>query len=353
MAMEREIKMVGFCLVGGIGDAILLSPVIRDLGEKYGGVEVVIYDTNVSAIMDSLKLKYHIIKYDGRISTDRQVSSTHDLLKTRGISLAVWSAFRKDHEGFCNLFIAVDDSVRKIVDNKRDIYYRNLSKDMGKDILPAKIGGDNFEIIKFMSVEKDYYAQWRRFGIDVSHSDICFDVPEIKNDMLNDIVPYCILHDSRMSSDGRLCTKSWYRERWEVIVPYLKDNYGLNVIHFQSNGQTIFKGCLSSNDFLPKNKSFWDYFDLLRRSELYIGTDSWPAHAAIVLPKLKSLVLKGSVCYKLDHFSNYSSIIRKGECQCCEYLYLENCVFRDGKKTCMDEIKIEDVKDKIDSLMKV
>lgn len=342
-------NMVGFCLSGGIGDAILLLPVIQKLNSLYSGVEVVVYDQNIVVIIESIGVKCHLIEDYKRLSVSEWVLMTHNLLRSRGISLAVWSSFKTDHEGLCGLFLAVEDSAKKLVEDKRRLYYENLSKAIGKTVSSLKPRDNNLDVVKFMSEEKDFFAEWKRYGIDVSHSDVFLNSPDIKNEALDKLSPYCILHDSKMATDTTFCSKSWYLDRWEALVPYLKSR-NFNVIHFQSRDQSLFKGCLSSNDLLPEKRNFWDYLDFLKRSSLYIGTDSWPGHAAIVLKDNKFIILKGSVCYKWDHFSKYSTVIRKGKCQCCEYLSLEKCVFGNGQKGCMDKISINDVKEKIDLL---
>jgi len=343
--------MVGFCISGGIGDAILLSPIICRIRDTFSGVEVAVFDPNIVTIIELIGVKCHLIDSFIHLSADDMVSGTHSFLKSRGCSLAIWNCFRTDHDGFCNHFFALDSSFKELVSEKRFLYYKSLSEVMGKQISPVRRTDYNLEVARFLCSEKDYFADWKRYGFKVSHEDVTLKVPNINNEALEKLSPYCIVHDSKLDFNNvNGSIKAWFPDRWDEISEYLSTK--MNVIHFNNKNQKVFKGCIPVVEVLPEKRNFWDYFDFIRKSFLYVGTDSWPGHTAIFLPENKFLILKGAVSYRWDHFLKYSSIIRKGKCQCCEYLSLEKCIFGNGKKCCMEQITVNDVKENIDLFLK-
>ena len=336
--------MIGYILTGGIGDAILSLPVIEKissiLGEK---VIVVCFDPLVIQIF-----KYSNVEVRYKEITTFDIPQTiYNILPD--CSLAIWNRFEDDNDGFSSYFYALNkekiDFVRKI----RKVYYENLSKVIKRNVTNLKdevLKG----ILQFFSSEENYYVDWNRFGIDVSYDDLNIPIPDcvvLRNkSYVESIGPYCIVHDSKMFSPIQKL-KSWYPDRWERVIDFIQKELKIKVVHIHDSGQKIFPLTISHFDVIGTDAKFFDYLYLLSKAKFYVGTDSWPGHVAPFFPDVKFILLKGAVAKRWDHLRKYSTIIRKGNCQCCEYTLLEKCVFQNGLKTCMDKIIVEDVVNEI------
>ena len=123
----------------------------------------------------------------------------------------------------------------------------------------------------------------------------------------------------------------------------------MRMLHLRTSGQELFAGCEDCAEVLGREldgatPKFADYLGLLARCSLYVGTDSWPAHAAIKLPRTRFVLLKGAVSKRWDHEGRFSRIIRKSGCQACEGLPggYEECFWK-RERECMRSISVDEV----------
>jgi ADP-heptose:LPS heptosyltransferase len=340
--------MIGYIVTGGIGDAILSLPIIEKLKVFFNDEIVILcFDINCVPLLFYTKnqVKCHNVK---------KIFSTNEVYSfLQECSIVVWNRFESDNDGLNNYFYAIDDSKIDIIRRFRETYHKNLSKSLGREILDLR-KEDKLSLLTFLSSEENYYADWNRFGIDVSYDDLKIDIPQNtidKNEKnVKNLGSYCIVHDSRLYSSTQNI-KSWYFDRWQSATDFILKNFGMKVVQFHDREQLLFNGAISHTDVICPEAQFFDYLYLLSKSKFYVGTDSWPGHAAICFPEVKFILLKGAVAKRWDHFRRYSSIIRKGKCQACEYISLDECVFCRGKKECMNKIEVDDVLNEIKKIV--
>jgi ADP-heptose:LPS heptosyltransferase len=336
--------MIGYISTGGIGDAILSLPVIEKL-KSYFNDEVVVLCFDVNSIPLFQSTRNSVICHN----TKKLLSLDESYIFLKGCSLAVWNRFETDNDGFNNYFYALDSSKLSIVREMREKYHKNLSNFLGRQVYDLR-KEDQFSLITLFSSEENYYIDWNRFGINVSYNDLKPNIPQDVIDKnsknVDHLGEYCIVHDSRLYSSIQNI-KSWYFDRWQSVVDFILKNTGIKVVQFHDRKQVLFNGAISYTDVISSEAQFFDYLYLLSRAKFYVGTDSWPGHAAIFLPEVKFILLKGAVSKRWDHMKRYSSIIRKGKCQACEYISLEECTFGNGQKGCMKEIEVDDVVNEI------
>ena len=335
--------MVGFLVAGGIGDSILSLAMVGKLEDMFGEVVIVCFDRSLVPILSYRGNKVRCLHLTNMAS----VSVAYDLIKD--CSLAVWNRFECDNDGLSNYFYSLDKSTASIPQTMLGIYKKNLSKELGREVKSLEEEVRN-GIMTLFSSEENYYSDWNRYGFDVSYDDVFISVPYSvihKNKSKSDFIgKYSIVHDSRIFSSLQNM-KSWEEDKWKHVVDYLK-SIGHSVICFHNKGEKTIGNSFSCYDYLPEDFTFFDFLYLLSRSSIYVGTDSWPAHAAIFLQGPKFILLKGAVSKRWDHFRKYSTIIRKGRCQSCEYISLEKCIWQFGRKTCMKNISSSDVISEID-----
>lgn len=335
--------MIAFCLTGGIGDAIFSVPVINKIKEVFQDDVVVLYFDHRSTpiIKTSCAVDLRLIERDF-LSPDEVYSKISDC------NLAIWNTFKIDNDGHCNFFYAIDKSKIGIVRERRELYLNNLSAVCGRKITDirnhVKLG-----LMNFLSNEKDYYADFKRFGIDVSFEDVKLDIPQEVIDRnkksIDSLGNYRIVHDSRLSSHGKNMGffKSWYTDRWEELCEKLQeDNPYSIIVHMVSEDQKPFDRCMDHKKFIGKDAEFFDYLYLISRSDLYVGTCSWPSIAAIFLKRTKFVILRGPTIKRWDFGNKFSTIIRKGDCQACQGINYE-CPFGNSKRNCMKNITVEEV----------
>jgi ADP-heptose:LPS heptosyltransferase len=330
--------MIAFCLTGGIGDAILSVPIVRKIKEIFQqGVVVLYFDNRSTPIVKKMGA------YDCRL-IEKDTMSAHEVYgKIEDCEMAIWNTFKIDNDGQCNFFHALHDRCIPIVRERRELYLKNLSSMYGKEIKNMRehlLSG----LMEFLCNEHDYYADMKRFGIDVGYDDVNLEIPfdvVVRNKFVVDrLGEYSIVHDSRLSDEKNTMGffKSWYVDRWESVCQQL----GGNIVHMKSSGQKTFSGCVQHEDVIGGGATFFDYLYLLSRCKYYIGTCSWPSIAAIFLTGPKFTILRGPTIRRWDFGEKYSTVIRRESCQACQYINYE-CRFKDGKRMCMESITVDDV----------
>jgi ADP-heptose:LPS heptosyltransferase len=125
------------------------------------------------------------------------------------------------------------------------------------------------------------------------------------------------------------------------------------IVQFYRPGHELLTGAIPHTDVLGKKMSFYEVLSLIANSRLYIGTDSWPGHAAIYQRAPSYILLKGAVSKRWDHKEKYSDTIREGNCQFCERFvsHLGTCAFNPVEKECMKLITVEKVIERIDKAL--
>ena len=342
--------MIAFCMGGGIGDSILCLPIIRKLQCLFEEPMVVFYcDRNLTPILSTLDC------VELRLLETEWWDSQLDCVKkaVADCSLIVWNRFEADNDGKCNYFYANEDRWLGFVREKRETYRRNLSEELNRPI-----GDLEQEVYSGLMLElandSNYFSDWNRFGFDVGYGDVNMDVPEDVEQKfsarLSEIGPYAIFHDSRLPRPGEEAPhwiKCWYLERWNELVKIVKETYGYTAIQMVGGINPLFDGAIGHPDLIGDGATFFDYLCLLKNARLYVGTDSWPAHASIFLPDTKFVILKGPSVRRWDHYGKFNSVVRKGICQGCEYISLDRCVFGRGSRSCMESISVYDIQEEI------
>jgi ADP-heptose:LPS heptosyltransferase len=331
---------------GGIGDSILCLPIIRKLQAQFQETFVVFYcDRNLTPILSTLenvKLRFLDTQWwDSELQCVKSAVSD--------CSLIIWNRFEADNDGKCNYFYANDSRWIDFVREKRDLYSKNLSLELKRPIGDLEEEGHSGLMLE-LAYDSNYFSDWNRFGLDVGYDDVFMSVPEEieeKHDrLISSLGKYAIFHDSRLPVLGHTCEhwiKCWYIERWNELVSRVKEDFECEVVQIISGQNPRFEGAVLHPDIIGRTTSFFDYLCLLRHSFLYVGTDSWPAHASVFLPDTSFVILKGASVRRWDHFGKYSSVVRRGNCQGCEYISLDKCVFGRGSRICMESIKVDDV----------
>jgi hypothetical protein len=331
--------MIGFFQTGGIGDAILGTSVVRNLHDMYGEVTVFYCDHLVPQVYQGMEFVSDIVRSDISKFRDRDyISRLHPK-----IDFIVFNKFRKSVDGELNFFFPVKDSSVELCREYGKKYVLALSEKMGVkinsvyDISPSSLIG-------LFNSEDDYFSDWHRFGLNCSYDGVSIPIYEYTRQRnLSISLPerFIIFHDSRSPINGQSAypLKAWAVDRWRELYSMV-EGLGLPVIQFVSGGQKVFcDGIIPHYDVIGRDAMFQDYLYLLSRADVYIGTDSWPAHAAIFIDHPKYILLKGAVSRRWDHGGRFSKIIRIGKCQACEGPAVSSsfCLSQD-KNGCMQKI---------------
>ena len=330
--------MIAFFQTGGIGDAILGISPMKKLVEMHGKVILLYYDHLVPQVMQGV---------EGIVSM-RMVKETKPSIKTLSdivpeASMVVSNKFMKDHKGRLNFFLSLDEYMQFESDLMYGVYFRNFMRDFGLEFGKSLSMG----AVMDMSRECDYFADWRRYGIDVDYSDVEIPIHQYTIDRnesaVSEIGDFVVVHDSRLGS-GVPYVKAWTADRWNDLCGRLSDR-GLRIVQFVSDGQETFhESVVPHHSVIGKDAMFQDYLYLLSKSFMYIGTDSWPGHAAIFTTGPRYILIKGAVSRRWDHNEMYATIIRNGSCQSCEgpAFSAHSCMWG-MDAACMKSISVDDV----------
>lgn len=327
--------MIVFCLTGGIGDAIMGTAVIAGLKKRYGTVKVVHFEDLVQQVVPESERFPQDQLFDladvGRHYPDAQ--------------LAVINKFRKDNDGHLSFFYALNESMLSHVRMLRRIHLSGLASDMRRKRPLKSIGElDQLTLLRWMGAEDDYFADWCRYALSTGYDEVRLEHPFRSIAEAESLGDFAIVHDSRLPGpDGRssYLMKAWFPARWNALCSRLSKK--MPVVQIMSGDQLLFDGAVPHTDIIGADAVFTDYLNLLKMSRVYVGTDSWPAHAAICIRGPRFVVLKGAVAKRWDHGGRYSRIIRMGDCQACEGPRGANssCFWRNGSHQCMDLITVD------------
>jgi len=339
--------LLAFFQTGGLGDAILGTGPMRRLIEDHGPIVMAHCERLIPQVtqgMDGILFNYRI-----------KGSSTVDDMRRSlpGVTMVVANKFLADHRGRPSFFIPLHKSMEDEAEIRYLTYCNNFQRDFS---MPFAVENFSVETIRRMSAESYYFVDWNRFGFNVGYEDVRVDIHDYTRERnekgVDRLGKYVIVHDSRLVSGGTY-VKAWEYGKWEKVCEYLRE-MGLFVVQMMSSGQDKFHECVIPHcDIIGKNAMFQDYLYLLSRSAAYIGTDSWPGHAAIFLRDPKYILIKGGVSKRWDHNGSYAEIIRKGDCQACEgpTFTAHSCVWGRTDRECMSLITPEDVMERLKNVL--
>jgi hypothetical protein len=340
--------LLAFLQTGGIGDAILGTGPIKRLVNLYGPISMAYWERLIPQVTYGIEGIY----FNYRIKGSSTIDDMRSLLPN--VSMVVSNKFLSDHRGRPNFFIPLDESMWEFCDFKYETYCRNFERDFGMPFLPER--GMSIETIGKMSSESNYFSDWNRFEFEVGYDDVfveIFDYVKDKNEgSVSGLGEYIIVHDSRLERGGTY-VKAWEYEKWREVCERLL-SMGMKIVQIISPRQDRFHECVIPHyEIIGDGAMFHDYLYLLSRSNLYIGTDSWPGHAAIFTRKPKYVLIKGGVSRRWDHEGRYSEIIRKGKCQACEgpAFAAHSCTWGRTEKECMSLITPDDVMGRVESVL--
>jgi len=327
--------VIVYCQTGGIGDAIMGTAVVAALERRYRDeVKIVHFEDLVQQVVARSErfplAQLNDLAVVGDFYPDAQ--------------LAVINKFRKDNDGELSFFYALDRSMLGHVRLLRSAHMRGIL-----DILytsrtvESLYDFDSLRLLMMMNMETNYFADWRRYGFDVGFEDVHLDHPVYGIPAATALGDFAVVHDSRLPGSSGASSypmKAWYTSRWSRLCTRLAEV--MPVVQIVGADQPVFKDAVPHTEIIGTDAVFADYL-LLRQSRVYVGTDSWPAHAAICINGPKFVVLKGAVSRRWDHDGRYSRIIRVGDCQACEGPRGANsgCLWRGGSHQCMDSITVE------------
>lgn len=336
--------MIAFFQTGGIGDTILGLAVFKHLVEEYGDVAFLHYNHMVpQVIQGNCKPKFI------RKMTPTMCKDMDAVIKfVPEVDMVVFNKFRKDHEGKLNFFCPTSEAMNGEARMRRETYNKNFMNEYGLDF--GRV--DPLSLMNMFNSETDYFSDWKRYGIGVGYSDVGIDIHDYtvaRNvDAVSSLGKFAIVHDSKMPVNGESIypLKAWYMDRWKAVCDSMVHDFGVKVVQIMNGDQEPFSDSVIPHfDVIGKDAMFQDYLYMLSMSSLYVGTDSWPAHAAIFIDGPEYILLKGAVSKRWDHERRFSTIIRKGNCQACEgpLSASSNCIWKSGSRECMDMIAVSDV----------
>jgi len=342
--------VIAFFQTGGIGDAILGSAIIDRLIELYGRVALLHYNHLVPQVIQGREDLAFIRKMTPEMCCDMDAVRKY----APEVDMVVFNKFRKDHDGKLNFFCPTNDSMNREAASYRNSYDRAFEAEYGKPFSEL----DPLVLLDTFNSETDYFSDWKRYGMNVGYDDVNIPIHDYTVDRNESkVLPigkFAIVHDSKMPIDGKSVypLKAWYRDRWKNLCHRIRDDYGLAVVQIITGDQEPFcDSVIPHYDIIGKDAIFQDYLYMLSKSALYVGTDSWPAHAAIFARGPKYVFLKGAVSRRWDHDYRFSKIIRMGSCQACEgpLSASNNCVWDFGNRGCMNVISVDNVMEAISS----
>ena len=291
--------MVAFFLTGGVGDAILSTAVIKELSALYGPLLALNFN----------RLAQQVLEGQPGIAEVRHMAA-HECRSMAKIAAAcpeaemvVFNKFRVDHQGRLNFFCPLSESMHAEAESRRGMYMEALRR-QARVTASGIEQIDTYRLLTFFNSEQSYFADWNRYGIMASYENVGL-IPVAGKPSRVSKIPnlgrYAIVHDSKfpdVTGKTTYVTKAWYGPRWSVLCRRLKSELGMdNIVQMCGLDQALFdSSAVKSEDVLGVGAEFWDYLELVRRSALYVGTDSWPGHAAILLKEKPAFViLKGAV----------------------------------------------------------
>ena len=341
--------MVAFFLTGGLGDAILGMSVVKELSAIYGPLLALNFNPLTRQVIEGQPG----VAATKQLPADQCRSMANIAAACPDVEMVVFNKFRRDHKGLMNFFCPLSKPMCAEAESRRIRYMEELARQTG-----VKAGRlediDTYRLLKYFNSEDNYFADWNRYGIPAGYEGVVLQPvpgkPSPRTSFFSKLGRYAVVHDSKFPGlDGKsnYITKAWYGPRWSQVCRRLTSDLGMDsVVQMCSKEQPMFDQiAVRSEDVFGARADFWDYLELVRQAALYVGTDSWPGHAAVFLKGTAFVLLKGAVSRRWDHGCRYATIIRKGSCQACEgpAMSVSRCIWANGAHTCMDSITADDV----------
>jgi len=323
------------------------TAVIRCLAEIYGDVGVLYFNPLVPQVLDGregVAWTRHMPAHKCRT-----MENVREAVPECG--MVVFNKFRRDHERKLNFFCPFSDEYKAEAASYRDRYLAEICKMAGVRKADLEDFSPNWMLNRF-NHETDYFADWKRYGFDIGYDGVGVPIPEgmdERHPAVAELGRFAIVHDSKYpdcNGESTYLMKTWFGPRWSSVSRRISEELGLQVVQIASPRQPIFwSGAKRHAGVIGADAVFGDYLWLLSKCQLYVGTDSWPAHAAVFVREPKYVLLKGAVSMRWDHGGRFSRIIRKGECQACEgpSMSVRQCIWQHGTQQCMELITADDV----------
>jgi hypothetical protein len=220
--------MIAFGMSGGIGDAILGQPIVKKIKEVFNEeVALFYYDKTVGQVLshnyDFAHGPFFTNGVDGR---DKR--ALYKEARKQGCSLLIFNSFLLDNDDQWNIFYALDESRIDIVRERREVHLKSFNEKL-KTNVDSLNDLHSLTVLNNLGLEDSYYADFRRYGFDVSEEEIVLDIPDWANEKTaewrKNNPEYAVIHDSRLETKYRkdkehAILKSWYADRWEGVAQY-------------------------------------------------------------------------------------------------------------------------------------
>jgi len=288
-------KVICCQLCGNLGDALLLSPVVEGIREKFPDSKIYGYGLN-----NSLR---HIWETNPNIAGF--ISSPQEVLET---PVAQFAAITNNFEAPETIFIPCVGSIKPTLHHPQQHMITLLCK-------KANVAPRNPQVRIYLAPEDEEFARKTLSGLG----------PKV-----------AILHTTSFSCGN----KEWYPDRWAKVVSYVNAQ-GYKVLQIGSQHEPCIPGAVNLLGTTMRQA-----FALIKHAAFFMGIDSVFNHAtnATALP---SVILFGPTTPQVYGYPHNINIYKKLPCQPCMDIIFQGCPV----KKCMQEISVEEVIQAIDKLI--
>jgi ADP-heptose:LPS heptosyltransferase len=323
---KKEVKKVLVINLQGIGDLIMMTPLIESLKSEFRNVDILCKESNGNIFRDDNKIK--TIIYNGIINSIKTVRSDYDL---------VICPYRAEHAGFLTAMSNAKYKIGYIYTIKLNANFK-IDKNIETTNRNPRIKADNIrKLLKLKEI--------------VSYDKPIITIKESTKIKINKLLKnYTKQNIIVFNCNNNWLSRSWPAKSWILLGKNLsKKNTNIILLIGSKNDKKINEEISDSInagnviDISGKLDLLETEF-LLERSNIFITTDSGPLHLGIAAKTPKIISLFGSTNPR-DFITKryYNDIIWKNaDGKKCPLWNYNNEPLTNNPK-CMEDITVEDV----------
>ena len=292
------VKTIFYFFCGHYGDALINSPAIEGLREKYPHAKI--FSNNVKCFVDIYENNPRL---DGFVSSPEEVFVDKEFMQRRAAN-----DFSRDEVLVLTCYLKTKPTLHRVV-------------------LPA---------VDFVCRIVKVTPESNRIRIYLSSEDETFAKGFYKKNRQKTV----IFHNRKFLYAPQ---KEWYNEKWAEVIDYI-NRCGHQVIQVGIHDDPYIEGAIDLRD----QTTIREAFALLKYADCFLGLDPVFNHASNAFLK-PSVVLFGSTTPEVWGYDHNINIYKGLKCQPCWDLLGNKCHVR----KCMAQITVDDVIEAITRIIRV
>ena len=324
-----------------IGDVLMCTPALRALRKKFPQSHIAFLTEKESAsLLDENPYLNELIVWDKK-RYNNPFYSTKKVLELRAKSFdMVIDFFGNPRSAWVCFFSGAKYRIGYDLKGRGILYNIKIKSNSN----PTYAAQSRLDALKVLGIENndvklDFILSQKAKGIAKSF----FDEKKIKTkDFIISVSPTSRRHFNR-----------WFLERYAELCDWLVDQFNTKIILVWGPGEKVIVEELSSlmkNDPIvsAQTGTLQELGAILKRCDMHIGDDNGTKHIAVAvgLPTVTIFGPHSEISWTFPDTARHKWIKKKVDCPDCEKIK-HNC----KELTCLEEIKVSDVKEKFLELL--